>query len=67
MLTSDFLRMCAANDPQEFRDYLEYEGPDGEKIIDHMARTGISLENEREAYYTVKRMQERHAQRKLAR
>lgn len=63
MLTSDFLMSCVPRNDTEFRRYLETGSPQGQRIIDHMAETGISLETERQAFEEIKALQARQFQR----
>jgi hypothetical protein len=70
MLTlSDFLLASVPKDDTEFRSYLETRSPDGESIIDHIARTGIDLATERECFERGKalraHMAAKRGQRKL--
>jgi len=53
----DFLLSAVPKEDTEFRDYLETESPDGERVIDNMGRSGISLEEERRAFETVRHLQ----------
>ena len=63
MLTIDFVLSCVSPDDTEFRDHLATRGADGESIIEHMARTGISLADERAAFEAVKFLQNRAQKR----
>lgn len=65
MLIGDFLLSCVPTEDTEFRSYLETRSPQGERIVDHMAKTGISLEHERQAYEKIKELQARHARTNL--
>ena len=50
---------CVPSDDTEFRDHLLTRGADGESIIEHMSRSGISLADERAAYENIKFLQAR--------
>ena len=50
---------CVPKHDTEFRRHLETRGADGESIVEHMARKGISLQTERECFEKIKDLQSR--------
>jgi hypothetical protein len=51
MLTlSDFLLASVPKNDTKFRSFLETTSPDGERFIDYMARTGITVETARQSH-----------------
>lgn len=56
---------CVSVEDTEFRSYLETRSPEGESIVEHMARTGITLEHERHAFETIKNLQNRASTKPL--
>ena len=58
MLKSNFSLSSVREDELEFRRLLETRSPQGERVIDHMARTGITLADEREAFEKTRHLQQ---------